>query len=169
MKAISLCKFTACIILVLVAGFGVRSGAAAPEMQKSEHNLSHFVHFEVGGTWLRDGDNITIDEIHGTSDKIQPGNLYEIKGTYSLASHDRAGLTCYITSSDRTPYPTLNTQSMAVDKGDGHFTLYWYCWCEGNPHLSFYPLKQGSSFASVFFDTGKNVLKHASWLDEPTR
>lgn len=167
MKSIGLCQFFPCVALLLVVGVGMHSRAPAPDVAKPEHNLSHFVRFEVGGTWLRDGDKITIDEIHGTSDKIQPGNLYEIKGTYTLASHEKASLACDITSSDQTHYPPLSTQSITVDKGDGHFTLYWYCWCDGNPHLSFYPLKQGSSFASVYFGTGENVLKHASWLDEP--
>ena len=56
---------------------------------------------------------------------------------------------------------------MKVDKGDGHFTVYLYMWTDGNPHMSFYPADGGSSFASVYFGTGENVLRHASWLDDP--
>jgi len=160
------CSF-ACI--AALATLALRSPAAT-ESRGPEHNLTHFVRFETGGTWFRDGDRITIDEIHGTSSRIEPGNLYEIKGTYALASHHKARLSAYITSSDRTPYPTLDTQTQVVDKGNGHFTLYWYCWCEGNPHLSFYPeTERGSSFTSIYFGTGENVLKHASWLDDPAK
>jgi hypothetical protein len=36
------------------------------------------------------GDTITIVEVRGTADTIAPGNIYWIKGTYALASHDRA-------------------------------------------------------------------------------
>jgi hypothetical protein len=167
MKTIGLCELTACVVVLLAVGYGVHSRAAAPEMAKPEHSLSHFVRFETGGTWLRDSDNITIDEIHGTSDKIEPGNLYEIKGTYALASHDRANLEVEVTSRNPAHDPHLRTQSMVADRGDGHFTLYWYFWSDGNPHLSFYPAGGGSSFASVYFGTGENVLKHASWLDDP--
>ena len=45
--------------------------------------LSHRVAFDVGETYLRDGDRITIDEIHGTADTIKAGNVYEIKGDVS--------------------------------------------------------------------------------------
>ena len=45
---------------------------------------------ETGGTWFRDGDKITIDEIRGTSEKVETGHLYEIKGTYTLKSHEQA-------------------------------------------------------------------------------
>jgi hypothetical protein len=158
----------ACLVLLLIVSLGVRS-RAVQEPVKSEHSLSHFVRFEIGGTQFRDGDRITIDEIHGTSERIEPGNLYEIKGTYTLASHDSASLDTEITSSDRTHYPHLTTQSMRVNKGEGHFTFYWYNWCDGNPHLAFYPADGGTSFANLYFGTGDNVLRHASWLDDAAK
>ncbi|HTL30371.1 MAG TPA: hypothetical protein VL282_14165, partial [Tepidisphaeraceae bacterium] len=92
---------------------------------------------------------------------------YEIKGTYTLKSHEKARLTVDITSSDPRHFPSMNTQTMTVDKGDGHFTVYFYTWCEGNPHLSFYPMDRNPSFASVYFGSGENTLKHAGWLDDP--
>ena len=61
----------------------------------------------------------------------------------------------------------MNTQTQFVNKGDGHFTVYLYTWCDGNPHLSFYPMDRGSSFTSIYFGTGDNVLRHVSWLDDP--
>ncbi len=167
MNSIRLATFTTIIVLTLACGLAGPSRAAAPDA-KSEPHLSHFVHFELGGTWLRDGDKITIDEIHGTSDTISPGNLYEIKGTYTLASHPKATLAIYTTSNSTVHDPCMNTQSMTVDQGDGHFTLYWYMFSSGNPHLSFYPADGGSSFTAVYFGTGDSVLKHVSWLDDAT-
>src|SRR5690242_13528764 len=101
MKA-TLSRLAAGVAALSVFCFSLRSHAVL-EFPNPEHTLSHFVRFETGGTWFRDGDKITIDEIHGTSGRIEPGNLYEIKGSYTLASHDKARLTAYITSSDRTP------------------------------------------------------------------
>ena len=165
MKSASIYVLAAGLALLCVVGCAVHSHAAAPPAMIDDHSLSHLVHFETGGTWFRNGDRITIEEIHGTSDKIAVGNLYEIKGTYSLASHEKANLEVEVTSNSREHDPHLKTQSMLVDKGDGHFTLYWYFFSDGNPHLSFYP-DRGQSFTSLYFGTDDNVLKHASWLDD---
>src|SRR4051812_31586220 len=165
MKAFSLCKLAVCIAVLLASGFVLRSQAAAPQVRKDVYDINTYVPFEVGATFLRNGDKITIEEMHGTADKIAVGGLYEIKGTYTLASHDKADLAIEVTSSDTKHYPTLKPQYMKVDKGDGHFTVYLYMWTEGNPHMSFYPADGGSSFASVYFGTGESVLKHASWLE----
>ena len=167
MKSIGLCELFACVVVLLVVGVGVHSRGAAPVTPKPEYSLAHFVPFELGGTWLRDGDNISIEEVHGTSDQIAQGNLYEIRGTYKLASHEKADLAVEVTSADTRHFPSLRPQYMKVDKGDGHFTVYFYMWTNGNAHMSFYPADGGSSFASVYFGTGQNVLKHASWLDDP--
>jgi hypothetical protein len=153
MRANSLCRITAAVVVVLVAGALTVTTRAAKTETRDRHDLSHFVPFKVGQTWLRDGDRITIEEIHGTSDAIAVGNLYEIKGTYTLASHQRASLSVDITSSDPRHFPSMETQSVTVDQGDGHFTIYMYMWCEGSPHVSFYPKRAGSSFASVYFGT----------------
>jgi hypothetical protein len=157
----------AMLVVTLGCGIAASSFGDTPTNDNSPSGLSHFVHFEGGGTWLRDGDRITIDEIHGTSDSIAVGNLYEIKGTYRLASHSDALLAVEVTSDDPTHFPSMHTQSMAVQKGEGHFTVYLYMWGNGNPHMSFYPTDGGTSFASVYFGTGDSVLKHASWLDDP--
>lgn len=157
---------TFCIVLLVCFAI-VPTRAANPAPTRDVNDISHFVKFETGGTWLRDGDKITIEEIHGTSDKIEVGHLYEIKGTYALASHEQARLTVDITSNDPRHFPSMNTQTQLVNKGDGHFTVYLYTWCDGNPHLSFYPMDRNPSFTSVYFGTGDNVLKHVKWLDDP--
>ena len=165
MKLSSISKLIACIVALLATGWVLRSQAAAPQVQRDVYDITNFVPFEVGGTYLRNGDKITIEEVHGTSDKIAVGSLYEVKGSYTLASHDKASLAIEVTSSDTHHYPTLKPQYQTVDKGSGHFTVYLYMWTEGNPHISFYPADGGSSFASVYFGTGESVLKHASWLE----
>ena len=60
------------------------------------------VQFEQGATRFLDGDKITILEVRGTADTFAPGNLYWIKGTYTLASHDQAMLAAF-TSRRWTP------------------------------------------------------------------
>jgi hypothetical protein len=43
--------------------------------------------FQLGLTQFAPGDSITITDIRGTSDSFAPGSVYQIKGTYTLASH----------------------------------------------------------------------------------
>ena len=53
-----------------------------------------------GAKRFSDGDSITIREVRGTAETFEPGNIYWIKGTYTLGSHDRAALSAYITAKD---------------------------------------------------------------------
>ena len=110
-----------------------------------------FVKFEQGATRFQDGDKITILEVRGTADTMSPGNTYRIKGTYTLASHDRATLAAYTTASkaaDGTG-PTHKVQSTVVNRGTGTFTLVLPMSCEGWPHLSFYPADGGTVSAAT--------------------
>ena len=68
------------------------------------------VRFEQGATRFLDGDKITILEVRGTADTFAPGNIYWIKGTYTLASHDRAMLAAYITAMDAANGTSVSTQ-----------------------------------------------------------
>ena len=107
------------------------------------------------------GDKITIVEVRGTADTFKPGNTYRIKGTYTLASHDRAMLAAYTTAMDAangTSTP-LKVQLTVVDQGDGTFTLYLPMSCRGWPHVSFYPAEGGGDFGGNYFGTGDSVLK----------
>ena len=124
-------------------------------------SLPHAVRVEQGATRFLDGDKITILEVRGTADTFAPGNIYRIKGTYSLASHDRATLAVYTTAMDAenarsTP---LKVQSTVIDKGDGTFTLFLPMTCRGWPHVSFYPADGGDGFGGNYFGTGDSVLK----------
>ena len=136
--------------------------AAPPPPQDSSNELSHVVRFELGTTYLQGGDSITIDAVRGTSDTLTAGNMYQVQGTYKLASQDKALLAAFVTTGGphaSTPTPNLRTQEMTVGKGEGHFTLLFYMWGDGSPHVSFYPVPSGNSFAGVYFGTGNSTFK----------
>ena len=72
--------------------------AAAPEPAANNaaavaksvgYDFSHKVDFKVGATQLDGGDEITIEEVYGTSDEISAGNMYIIRGTYRLRSQEK--------------------------------------------------------------------------------
>jgi hypothetical protein len=130
------------------------------------YDLSHVVHFEIGRTQLPEGDKITIEEVRGTADTLTAGNMYEVKGTYTLNSADKAMLAAFTTVSANDPdnpkfqnVPIQRTQTVTVDKGQGHFTLLFYMWQNGSPHVSFYPAAGGSDIGGVYFGTGSSLYK----------
>jgi beta-lactamase regulating signal transducer with metallopeptidase domain len=122
----------------------------------------HAVKFEQGATKFLDGDSITIVEVRGTAETFQPGQIYWIKGTYTLASHDSASLAAYTTAKNAADArsKSFSAQTTTVKKGSGNFTLFLPMACEGWPHVSFYPAKGGESFGGNYFGTGDSVLKH---------
>jgi hypothetical protein len=126
----------------------------------------HVVRFEQGATRFQIGDKITIQEVRGTAETFAPGNLYWIKGTYTLASHHRASLAAYVTAMDRENGrgPTFRVQETTVNEGDGTFTLILPVSYRGWPHVSFYPADGGSDFGGNYFGTGNSVLK--KWWGE---
>jgi beta-lactamase regulating signal transducer with metallopeptidase domain len=118
--------------------------------------------FEQGATQFLDGDKITIQSVRGTADKIAPGNIYWIRGTYQLASRSRASLSAYVTAQNvgqGTNVPTLAVQTTTVNKGEGSFTLYLPTTYRGWPHVSFYPAEGGEVFGGIYFGTGDSALK----------
>jgi hypothetical protein len=155
------------IAALLVAGGNSLVGfAASPTTSRAGYELSHAVNFEIGASRLRDGDNITIDEVTGTSEKMSAGNTYVIKGTYKLASQKSATLLASVTGDQPKQgrgVPTQRTQSVLVNQGDGQFSLILYIPYDGKPHVSFYPADGGQSFASLYFGTGDSTLKRGWW------
>jgi len=119
----------------------------------------HVVRFEQGAAHFEDGDEITIVEVRGTSEAFSPGHTYQIKGSYTLASHDSAMLAAYTTAWDAADAsgPTTKVQTTVVDRGKGTFTLILPMSCEGWPHVSFYA--GGTSFGGNYFGTGDAVMK----------
>lgn len=153
-------KMIVIIVLGFIGGAYVLSSVAAtPAQQTSTNELSHVVPFELGTSYFPNGDSITIEEVRGTSDTIAVGNMYQVKGTYKLVSQDKALLVTYETTNGPQSVPVMRTQKMTVDKGEGRFSLIFYMWSPGSPHVSFYPVPSGSSFAGIYFGTGDSVFK----------
>ncbi len=123
--------------------------------------LPYVVKFEQGAARFLKGDEITIVEVRGTADTIMPGNIYWIKGTYTLASHDRAMLAAFTTARDAADGtgPSLKVQTTVVTRGTGTFTLFRPVSCRGSPHVSFYAADGGEDFGGSYFGTGDSVLK----------
>jgi beta-lactamase regulating signal transducer with metallopeptidase domain len=126
---------------------------------KTSPEFPYVVHFEQGATQFADGDNITITEVHGTAETFIPGNIYWVKGTYTLASHDKAMLAAYTTAREsKDGYgKTMSVQETYVDKGAGTFTLFLPMTCSGWPHVSFYANGEGGG--GNYFGTGDSVLR----------
>ena len=125
------------------------------------------VKFEQGATRFADGDKIAIVEVRGTADTFKPGNIYWIKGTYTLASHDSASLAAYTTAMDAEhgTSESYSPQMTNVAKGSGTFTLFLPMLYRGWPHVSFYG--GGEGFGGNYFGTGDSVLKRW-WGSEET-
>jgi beta-lactamase regulating signal transducer with metallopeptidase domain len=144
---------------------GSRTDASAPRPPNLEVQVPaeflHVVQFEQGATRFLNGDKITILEVKGSADKFAPNQFYQIKGTYTLASHNRATLAAYVTAADAADGngSSFKVQTTVVDRGDGTFTLILPMSCRGWPHVSFYPTDGGSDFGGSYFGTGDSVLK----------
>ena len=123
------------------------SGAADQEFeplpslpQAPVSELTHIVAFTIGQTEFQGNDRITITEVRGTSDTIQPGGTYQVKGTYHLTSHAQASLALSVAAirpQDARGFWAPN-QSITVYRGDGEFTVYECIACPGYPHITFY-------------------------------
>jgi hypothetical protein len=146
--------------------------SAATAVNPAAGGFSHIVPFELGATNLRGGDQIVIDEVRGTADTIKAGNVYEIKGTYKLASQSKAMLAAFVTdygadprAKQRRGVPYQKIQTTIVERGEGKFSLILYIEYEGKPHLSFYPESGGDGLGGVYFGTGESVLRKGWWED----
>ena len=78
------------LALVCLAG-------AMQEQMRPENDFSHVV--QIQKSHSESGDAITIDEVRGLSDRWTVGNTYEVRGTYKLASREKAMLAAYVTIS----------------------------------------------------------------------
>jgi beta-lactamase regulating signal transducer with metallopeptidase domain len=139
--------------------------AATAEAPKPDRppgsEFPYTVKFEQGATQFLSGDKITITEVRGTAATFKPGDIYWIKGTYALASHDKAMLLAGTTASE-SKFGTGNTytvQQAVIGRGSGTFTLFLPMSCQGWPHVSFYPAGGGEGFGGSYFGTGEFVLK----------
>src|SRR5215469_2598703 len=105
-------------LAVALVSMSVSSALAEP----TTGDLSHVVQFELGKSSFAPGDNITIQQMRGTSDVIKVGETYSVDGTYELASHDEADLAFYATTiSASGPTPVDHLQHIRIKKGHGTF------------------------------------------------
>jgi hypothetical protein len=149
--------------------------ASLQQDRSSASSLSYVVKLGTPQKTNDQGDAITIESIRGTSDTIRAGNTYEVSGTYTLASADKAELAINVTTGNHARpilvrdqggrqyeliplpvnpdhHPPIPAQKEAVSKGSGRFTLRFHMWGSGQPHVSFYPIKgSGESFLSTYF------------------
>jgi beta-lactamase regulating signal transducer with metallopeptidase domain len=145
------------------AGAGSKDAAPATTAARPEtpptSEFPYAVKFEQGATQFSHGDQITIAEVRGTSETFTPGNIYWIRGTYTLASHDSAMLAAYTTALDAESATgfSYKAQTTNVSRGTGTFTLFLPMSCRGWPHVSFYGNRE--SFGGNYFGTGASVLK----------
>ncbi|HSK42453.1 MAG TPA: hypothetical protein VLA83_01055 [Candidatus Binatia bacterium] len=133
--------------VIAVVGLSSQAGSGIVA-QDSSNDFSHVVTREQGG------DIIKVLEVRGPSDTIMVGNTYEVRGTYKLASQDKALLMVNVTVDAGKPHeshPDLPKQRMIVEKGEGTFTLQFHMWTEGQPRVSFFPAKGGHGFAARDF------------------
>ena len=100
-----------------------------------------------------------------------PGNIYLIKGTYTLASLDKAMLAAYTTAMDAENAKgySFKAQTIVVDQKQGKFTLFLPMSCRGWPHVSFYPPDGGSDFGGAYFGTGESTLQNWWGTNEKDR
>jgi beta-lactamase regulating signal transducer with metallopeptidase domain len=142
-------SFVGCVIILSCF-------AGSPASAQASDDFSHVVNLEKTVS----GDLITITEVRGPSDKLEVGKTYEVRGTYKLASHDKALLAVHVMTEGRPAQHSsapsgkhlpLPGQTMTIDKGVGSFTLQVNYWTVGRLHVSLYPIEGGSSFAGTLF------------------
>jgi hypothetical protein len=156
------------ILLMLLGGCAARTtGGLAASGKEPSPNLPWAMPFVgVQDVFGRNalGDAIVITAVHGTAKTIAVGNTYRIDGAYTLASHDQATLSTYLTATrPNEPHrQMIPGQSLTIQQGSGTFTVFLKVEDPGCPHVSLYPAEGGESFAGEYFGTGDS-LPPASW------
>lgn len=164
-------KSLALLISIIVFGVDTKADDLKGESTRQELalELPHNVPFVgIQDVFKRNaiGDAIVITSVRGTAKTIAIGNTYRIDGAYTLGSQEQAKLAAYVTAKHANEPRGANKpilgQSIRISKGSGTFSVYLRVENEGCPHVSFYPVQQGQSFAGEYFGTG-NFLPPDSW------
>ncbi len=139
----------------------VAGGNSVVRSSATNADFPHTVSFEQGETRFVENDKISITEVRGTDPTLAVGNIYVIRGTYKLASHDRAMLCASVTAIDAENgrCTGLKVQDAVVSRGNGTFTLYLPVPYRGWPHVSFYPADGGNGFGGTYFGLGDSLHK----------
>ena len=120
------------------------SGTQYVDIVKTDPNEQ--IDFEITRQDFRPGDSIEITEVSGSSDVLEVGQTYTVKGRYTLASEDAAALHVYATNGE-----TRSEQGPIVQRGSGEFVRTFTFVKQGKLHLSFYPAKGGNGFGGIYF------------------
>lgn len=150
----------------IAAAFALTLSSAMADSAITNENLPYEVPFELGSSNFAPGDNITITEVRGTSDKIEVGGTYSVEGTYTLGSKDQAVISLYATSIGYSgPTPVDPKQIMHITNGTGSFYLVKTMTLDGYPHVGFYPTNTGSVLGGMYFGQGDRVFRGGVSLD----
>jgi hypothetical protein len=137
--------------------------AGAQPIDESTGALFHSVRFELGDAEFAPGDNITIQQMHGTSGTIEVGGTYSVDGTYTLSSRDEAELAVFTTTISYSGATAVySNQVVRIKRGAGSFHLVAPIDHDGYLHVSFYPPQSGEVFGGVYFGQGNRVLRSKS-------
>jgi hypothetical protein len=117
-------------------------------------DFSHVVKISRSAT--SSGDAIVIEEIRGPADKWITGQMYEVRGRYTLASREKAKLGAFATTPPGVKATVDGPEAvMFVTKGSGEFRLRFRLWSgpadcpigqQCLPGVSLYPIEGGESF-----------------------
>jgi len=99
--------------------------------------IAHSVDFEVGRNTLAARDRIEIKEVLGTTDRFAVGEVYLVRGEYTLGSADSAILTLSVTAASAEEGCTTNNPlgRTLVRRGKGTFEMATPILFPGYPHV----------------------------------
>lgn len=142
------------------------SSALKAESNQAVEAFPHRIAFENGAAEFAAGDAIIVRSVRGDRPVFELGGSYEVEGSYTLASTDKARLGFSVTSrgpSGRTP--VAREEWMMVERGSGTFRFVKTFLKEGWPHVSFWV--NGTSHGGIYFGDGINqtTLRSKSWSD----
>jgi uncharacterized membrane protein (UPF0127 family) len=144
-------RFLSCFGLM----FALALSRAMADPATTNEKLPYDVPFKLGTSAFADGDNITIKEVRGTSNKVVIGGTYSVEGTYTLSSKDNADLSFFDTSIGYSGVTPIDPkQTVRIQKGSGSFYLVKTMTDDGYLHVSFY---SGEDFGGVYFGQGNRV------------
>jgi hypothetical protein len=154
----------AAVIQILPGNLSAQGPNETPEPQ-----FPFVMHYELGASGFFSGDKITITEVRGDREHIEPGGSYLVEGSYALASADSATLAFYCTTRGPSgPTPDQPGEYIKATKGRGKFHLYETNIPDGWLHVSFYP-DNSSLNGGVYFgekSKEKSIMRDKEWFRE---
>lgn len=111
----------------------------------------------IRGSGPRVGESIRVGEPDGNPDRPsrsgpQIGDNVIVRGRYRLQSRPQAKIGLSLTTRGPSgPTPVSPKASQRINEGDGTFELEYVVRREGELHVTFYPITNGSSFGGVYF------------------